>query len=56
MGFDDQTDKGKLIAINTAAPCAVAAVLFWISGNFYARHKRDMEIEKEDAMAKASQY
>lgn len=56
MGLESQEDKGKLLAVNTAVPCAIAAVLFFISGNFYAQHKKEMELEKEDAMTKASQF
>ena len=48
--------KGKLLAINTAVPSLIAAVLFYISGIYYGRVKRELEMEKEDAMTKASQY
>ena len=56
MGLESQVDKGRLLAINTAAPCAVAAVFFFISGNYYAQFKKAMEAERDDAMTKASNY
>ena len=54
MGLDSQEDKGKLLAINTAVPCAIASLFFFISGNYYAKHKKELEVEKEDALTKAS--
>ena len=56
MKIETQADKGKLLAINTAVPSLIAAVFFYISGIYYGRVKREMEMEKEDAMTKASQY
>ena len=56
MKIETQADKGKLLAINTALPCLIASVFFYISGIYYGRVKREMEIQKEDAMTKASQF
>lgn len=54
--LETQEDKGKLLAANTAIPSAIAAILFFISGIFYARVKREMETEKEEALEKSKPF
>jgi len=51
-----QTYKGEIIAINTALPCLISALLFYIAKSHYADFRRQVEIEKEEASVKASQY
>ena len=42
--------------MNTAGPCLVSTILFWVASIHYAKFKQNLEVEKEDAEAKASQY
>ena len=39
MNIDTQEQKGKLIAANTAIPCLIASICFYISGIYYGRVK-----------------
>ena len=56
MDIDTQVAHGRLLAANTAIPCLIAAGFFYIAGIYYGRVKREIEMEKEDAMTKASQF
>lgn len=51
-----QQNKGYIIAFNTAFPCLVSAILFYISKSHYAEFRRNLEIAKENATVKASSY
>ena len=53
-GVTDQKKEGLIIALNTAIPCILAAFTFWISSIHYGRFKEQLEKEKDDAQAKAS--
>lgn len=52
--MSDQKTKGIIIALNTAIPCALAAVLFYVASIHYGRFKQKLEMEKEEANIKAS--
>ena len=54
--FKSQQHKGWLLALNTAGPCLISAILFWIASIHYGRFKQNIEAEKEEAEVKASQF
>ena len=49
-----QEKKGWLLTVNTAIPCLIAALFFYISSIHYAEFRRNLEVEKEEAQDKAS--
>ena len=56
IDVETQEGKGRLLAANTAIPCLIASVFFYIAGIFYGQVKREIEMEKEDALTKASHF
>ena len=52
----EQIGKGKVIWLNTALPCVLAMVFFYISGIYYDRFRRNLAKEVEDVQEKASQF
>ena len=44
------------MAVNTAGPCLISTVLFYIASIHYARFKQNLEAEKEEAEVKASNF
>ena len=51
-----QFGKGKVIWLNTALPCILAMVFFYISGIYYDRFRRNLAKEVEEVQEKASQF
>ena len=51
-----QLGKGKVIWLNTALPCILAMVFFYISGIYYDRFRRNLAKEVEEVQEKASQF
>ena len=52
----EQIGKGKVIWLNTALPCVLAMVFFYISGIYYDRFRRNLAKEVEEVQEKASQF
>ena len=44
------------MALNTALPSLVSAIFFYISAGHYEKFRAKLEVEKDDAQTKASNY
>ena len=44
------------MAVNTAIPCFISAICFFKASGHYAEHRRKLEVVKDDAQTKASNF
>lgn len=54
--IQSQAKKGWLIALNTAVPCLISSILFYISSIHFLKFKQKVQEDKTEALAKASNY
>ena len=54
--IQSQERKGWLLTVNTALPCLASSILFYVSAGYYERFRNSLEMDREEAQTKASNY